>query len=82
MPEVEKPNGFPPSGPVPTTVGEDGVGLLKIDFLGLRNLTIIQESLRFIKINKIKLKINKIPTFFYFEVKICEKEAMGHQNSP
>ncbi len=31
------------------TVGEDGVGLLKMDFLGLRNLTIIQEALRFIK---------------------------------
>ncbi len=31
------------------TVGEDGVGLLKMDFLGLRNLTIIQETLRFIK---------------------------------
>lgn len=30
------------------TVGEDGVGLLKMDFLGLRNLTIIEESLRFI----------------------------------
>lgn len=34
------------------TVGEDGVGLLKMDFLGLRNLTIIQEALRFIKENK------------------------------
>jgi len=34
------------------TVGEDGVGLLKMDFLGLRNLTIIEESLRFIKQNK------------------------------
>lgn len=34
------------------TVGEDGVGLLKIDFLGLRNLTIIQESLKFIKENR------------------------------
>lgn len=34
------------------TVGEDGVGLLKMDFLGLRNLTIIEESLRFIKINQ------------------------------
>jgi DNA polymerase-3 subunit alpha len=34
------------------TVGEDGVGLLKMDFLGLRNLTIIQESLRFIKENQ------------------------------
>ncbi|MDP2638212.1 MAG: DNA polymerase III subunit alpha [Candidatus Levybacteria bacterium] len=35
-------------------VGEDGVGLLKIDFLGLRNLTIIQEALRFIKENQHK----------------------------
>ncbi|MFH1187066.1 MAG: DNA polymerase III subunit alpha [Candidatus Levyibacteriota bacterium] len=34
------------------TVGEDGVGLLKIDFLGLRNLTIIQEALRFIMENQ------------------------------
>ena len=34
------------------TVGEDGVGLLKMDFLGLRNLTIIQEALRFIKENR------------------------------
>ncbi len=34
------------------TVGEDGVGLLKMDFLGLRNLTIIEESLRFIKQNQ------------------------------
>ena len=31
------------------SIGEDGVGLLKIDFLGLRNLTIIQEALRFIQ---------------------------------
>ncbi|HLD01934.1 MAG TPA: DNA polymerase III subunit alpha [Patescibacteria group bacterium] len=30
------------------TVGEDGVGLLKMDFLGLRNLTIIEEALKFI----------------------------------
>ncbi|MGH7245612.1 MAG: DNA polymerase III subunit alpha, partial [Candidatus Levyibacteriota bacterium] len=37
------------------TVGEDGVGLLKIDFLGLRNLTIIQEALRFIKVNQEKI---------------------------
>jgi len=36
------------------TVGEDGVGLLKIDFLGLRNLTIIQEALKFIKANQDK----------------------------
>jgi len=31
------------------TVGEDGVGLLKMDFLGLRNLTIMSQALRFIK---------------------------------
>ncbi len=34
------------------SIGEDGVGLLKIDFLGLRNLTIIQEALKFIKANQ------------------------------
>lgn len=31
------------------TVGEDGVGLLKMDFLGLRNLTIMSQALQFIK---------------------------------
>lgn len=31
------------------TVGEDGVGLLKMDFLGLRNLTILSQALEFIK---------------------------------
>lgn len=31
------------------TVGEDGVGLLKMDFLGLRNLTIMSQTLEFIK---------------------------------
>jgi len=36
------------------TVGEDGVGLLKMDFLGLRNLTIIEESIQFIKQNQNK----------------------------
>jgi DNA polymerase III subunit alpha len=34
------------------TVGEDGVGLLKMDFLGLRNLTIIEETIKFIKENQ------------------------------
>jgi DNA polymerase-3 subunit alpha len=37
------------------TVGEDGVGLLKMDFLGLRNLTIIEECLKFIKVNQGKV---------------------------
>ncbi len=44
------------------TIGEDGVGLLKMDFLGLRNLTIIEESLRFIKQNQnISLNLSQIP---------------------
>ncbi|MCL5073664.1 MAG: DNA polymerase III subunit alpha [Actinobacteria bacterium] len=44
------------------TVGEDGVGLLKIDFLGLRNLTIIQESLRFIQEKKgVKIDFSSLP---------------------
>jgi DNA polymerase-3 subunit alpha len=34
------------------TIGEDGVGLLKMDFLGLRNLTILSEALQFIKANR------------------------------
>ncbi|HRN96192.1 MAG TPA: DNA polymerase III subunit alpha, partial [Candidatus Levybacteria bacterium] len=44
------------------TVGEDGVGLLKMDFLGLRNLTIIEEAMRFIRENQdIKIELSKIP---------------------
>lgn len=44
------------------TVGEDGVGLLKMDFLGLRNLTIIEEALRFIKENQKKeIDFAKLP---------------------
>lgn len=50
------------------TVGEDGVGLLKIDFLGLRNLTIIQESLKFIK-EKRKVEIN------FAEVSLDDKKT-------
>jgi len=51
------------------TVGEDGVGLLKMDFLGLRNLTIIGETLRFIKdlhgevIDITRIPLNDKPTF-------------------
>lgn len=44
------------------TVGEDGVGLLKMDFLGLRNLTIMSQTLKFIKETKnIDIDIGKIP---------------------
>lgn len=44
------------------TVGEDGVGLLKMDFLGLRNLTIMSQALTFIKQTRgINIDIEKIP---------------------
>lgn len=44
------------------TVGEDGVGLLKMDFLGLRNLTIIEETLKFIKVNQgEEIELSKLP---------------------
>jgi DNA polymerase III subunit alpha len=44
------------------TIGEDGVGLLKMDFLGLRNLTIMSAALRYIQeVKGIKLDITKIP---------------------
>lgn len=44
------------------TVGEDGVGLIKMDFLGLANLTIIQNVLRIIKkTRKLELKLDEIP---------------------
>lgn len=57
------------------TVGEDGVGLLKIDFLGLRNLTIIQESLRFIRDNQQKdIDLSKIP---YEDAKTYELLSSG-----
>lgn len=44
------------------TVGEDGVGLLKMDFLGLRNLTIIEETLKFIRQNQgDEVDLQKLP---------------------
>ncbi len=44
------------------TIGEDGVGLLKMDFLGLRNLTIIQETLKFItQTRREHIELDKIP---------------------
>jgi DNA polymerase-3 subunit alpha len=59
------------------SVGADynGVGLLKMDFLGLRNLTIIQESLRFIKDNQDKIvDFSNIP---FEDVKTYELLASG-----
>lgn len=44
-------------------VTDDAIGLLKFDFLGLRNLSTIQTALNFIKeYQKIDLDINTIPT--------------------
>ncbi|HUD19636.1 MAG TPA: DNA polymerase III subunit alpha [Patescibacteria group bacterium] len=51
------------------TVGEDGVGLLKMDFLGLRNLTIMTQALKFIKqvrgetINLSSIPLNDAKTY-------------------
>src|SRR3989338_6948184 len=57
------------------TVGEDGVGLLKIDFLGLRNLTIIQETLKFVKENKKKnVNFSSLP---FYDVKTYKLLASG-----
>lgn len=44
------------------TVGEDGVGLTKFDFLGIRNLTILGDAVKLIKRHRnIDLDIEKIP---------------------
>lgn len=44
------------------TVGEDGVGLLKMDFLGLRNLTIMSQALSFIRNTRGEtINLEKIP---------------------
>ncbi|MDO8609450.1 MAG: DNA polymerase III subunit alpha [bacterium] len=43
-------------------VSPDAVGLMKMDILGLRNLTILEEALKFIEQNRhIKLNINDVP---------------------
>lgn len=44
------------------TVGEDGVGLTKLDFLGIRNLAILENAVRMVKeIKKIEIDIERIP---------------------
>ncbi|MEK9155864.1 MAG: DNA polymerase III subunit alpha [Patescibacteria group bacterium] len=43
-------------------VGEDGVGLIKMDFLGLANLSIIKNALRIIrKTHDLDIKLDEIP---------------------
>ena len=44
------------------TVGEDGVGLTKLDFLGIRNLAILGDAVRLVKEHRdINIAIEKIP---------------------
>lgn len=44
------------------TVGEDGVGLLKLDVLGIRNLAILGDAVRLVKMHRgIDIDIEKIP---------------------
>lgn len=44
------------------TVGEDGVGLLKLDVLGIRNLAILENAVRLVKEHQgITIDIEKIP---------------------
>ncbi len=44
------------------SVGEDGVGLLKFDFLGIKNLAILADAVRRVKvIRKIEVDIENIP---------------------
>lgn len=44
------------------TVGEDGVGLTKLDFLGIRNLAILENSVRLVqKHRNMNIDIEKIP---------------------
>ncbi len=44
------------------TIGEDGVGLLKMDFLGLRNLTIMSQAMAVIKaVRGEEVHLQKIP---------------------
>jgi len=44
------------------TVGEDGVGLTKFDFLGIRNLSILENAVRLVEMHQnINIDIEKIP---------------------
>ncbi len=44
------------------SVGEDGVGLLKFDFLGIKNLSILAEAVRRVRvIHKVEIDIENIP---------------------
>jgi len=57
------------------TVGEDGVGLLKMDFLGLRNLTIMATATKFIE--QVKGKIIDVYDIPLTDKKTFEMLAIG-----
>ncbi len=57
------------------SVGEDGVGLLKFDFLGIKNLSILAEAVRRVRvIHKIEVDIENVPID---DVKTYEMLARG-----
>lgn len=57
------------------SVGEDGVGLLKFDFLGIKNLSILADAVRRVeKIHGIRIDIENIPVD---DVKTFEMLARG-----
>ncbi len=44
------------------TIGEDGVGLTKLDFLGIRNLAILENAVKLVQEHRgVKIDIEKIP---------------------
>jgi DNA polymerase-3 subunit alpha len=44
------------------SVGEDGVGLVKLDFLGIRNLSILGEAIKYIKaIHNVDIDLDSLP---------------------
>jgi DNA polymerase-3 subunit alpha len=43
------------------SVGEDGVGLLKFDFLGIKNLSILADAVRVFRKNSWRVDIENIP---------------------
>lgn len=57
------------------TVGEDGVGLLKMDFLGLRNLTIMAAALKVIK--EVKGKVVDLYSIPLTDKKTFDMLALG-----
>ncbi len=57
------------------TVGEDGVGLLKMDFLGLRNLTIMTTATRFIE--EVKGKVVDVYDIPLTDKKTFEMLSLG-----